>query len=163
VLVRVRFERLLPLHRQIDFARRHGAFLDNAVRNHYRSPAMKEVKHPIVNSLITGAKLINLIPEIIRLRALQFVPQLFEPLKTVRRFCWALAGMSSSLLDVLIIGNGCQKRLVGHVRAGAGQASPVQTAGWTCGAADAALAALRAGIGTHQEPIPSSATIPANP
>src|SRR5271165_4758098 len=78
----VRLEHLLPLHRDVDFARWHGPFLNDAVRDHYSRAAVKEVKHPIVDPAVARSQLINLIPEVVRLWAAQLVAELLEALKT---------------------------------------------------------------------------------
>jgi hypothetical protein len=82
MLIRICLERLLPFHGQIDFARRHGAFFDNAVGDHHSDPAMKEVKHPIMKPLIACSQFVNLIPEIVCFGAAQLMPHLLKPLES---------------------------------------------------------------------------------
>jgi hypothetical protein len=86
VLVRGSLELPLPSNGAIDFDGRDFAFLPEPMRNHDRLSAVKEVEHPVLDPSGTGPKLVNAIPEIIRLRSSQFMSQRLQALKPRQTF-----------------------------------------------------------------------------
>lgn len=80
-------ETLLAINRPINLLGRHRTFFRNSVGDDRRRCPMEEVQDPKLHVLKAEAKLIDPVPQVVRLGAAQLMPQLaqpFQPEKALR-------------------------------------------------------------------------------
>jgi len=78
---RICLEELFRPNSPVNLGGRYFALLCDAVRNDDRSSAVKEVQHPVMDTLIAGSQLIDPTAEIISFRAPELVAQIFQSLQ----------------------------------------------------------------------------------
>jgi len=79
MLRRIRFKPPLALNGAVYFPRRCGALFHDSMSHDRRNRTVEEIENPVVDALQTRAEFVDSIPQQIRLRPPQFVPQFAEP------------------------------------------------------------------------------------
>jgi len=89
MLRRIRFKPFLALNRAVDFTRGNGALFYDSVSHNRRHRTVEEIEDPVMDALQTRAKLVDPIPQQVRLRSPQFMPQFAQPFHSQKalRFC----------------------------------------------------------------------------
>jgi hypothetical protein len=86
MLRRIRFKPLLALNGSVDFLWRNGALFHDSMSQNRRHRTMEEIENPVMDALQTRTEFVDSIPQQIRLRPPQFVPQFAEPLHPQKAF-----------------------------------------------------------------------------
>src|SRR6266567_3448245 len=91
-LLKIGFDHSLTLDSLINFPPRHFPLLRQAVGEHHHGLSCKEVKHPVVNTLVACSELVDAISQKVCLRPPQFMSQLSETIDPFRALGLYLSG-----------------------------------------------------------------------
>ena len=67
------------------------------------NPAVKEIEHAIIHSLKSHSQFVDIVPQVVRLRTAQFMPQIPQPLNTNAAF---ILGSGGETVQPIEHGNG---------------------------------------------------------
>ena len=79
MLRRIRFKPFLALNGAVDFLRWNGALFYNSVSHNRRHRTVEEIENPVMDALQARAEFVDSIPQQVRLRPPQFMPQFAQP------------------------------------------------------------------------------------